>query len=1362
MAFDQTTRNRLQRIVNDARGVLEEEFTRQLQNDYGMDPNIGSVTDLATLRHINDAQRETARILRDTLAHYCASGDMDARQAVDRIIREQAFTVLNRLAALRMAEARGILVESVGNGFQAKGFQLYARLSGTALGETGDAYRVYLFSVFDELGQDLPGLFDRFSPQGRLFPREAALLQILKLINDIDIATLWSEDETIGWIYQYFNSKEERKAMRDASQAPRNSRELAVRNQFFTPRYVVEFLVDNTLGRLWFNATGGETSLRDRCQYLLIKPDVKPESANRLRDPRTLKLLDPACGSMHFGLYAFDLFMEIYRESWAWEQHNGPGSLDVSTEPLAALKPLSHTYKDEATFLSDVPRLIIENNIYGVDIDPRAVQIASLALWLRSQREWHDSGLKAKDRPLIGRGNIVAAVAPPAELDLREQFAGNLDSHDAELFEKTLQLLRGLPELGVLLQVEREIPNLIRQIYLGKGTGLFAQQEQENWREAEARLRLALTDFAHAAKSTYQGRLFAQDALQGLKVVDLCRANFDVIVMNPPFGDPTSQLLTYLENAYPTSKHDLATAFIERALMLGRNGAHVGWISPRTWFSSSLLESFRRNFLYGANQISNVIDLGIGVLDAALVETAACTATVGNKKNENVNVIRLLSSRNKEEDVLEKIRSRDILTVDIFDLTSLPRAAFGYWFPREFRKSLANTPAFGPSQGSAKQGLATTDDYRFLRTIWEVPSNKLGLGNRWVPFAKGGEYEPYFDDLHLVIEWENNGRILKEYLVNQKGQAHWSRRIAGSEFYGKAGITYPERTTSDLSMRPLPKGSIFSATGQAVFLENNDQTLAYLGLSYTRIFKQLIELFVGGGDASESGSAARHYTSGILNEIPIPKICWDKDRNIPEIVTELIALRRFELKGDEVSFDFVVPALCNPEKSLSKAHEDEKSKYLESCLRALELANQIEEWASELYGLTPDFASDFLGVEICPFPTEYPQSNQQKLTELAYSDVSELTSAICERRGYKRAFTKKGYWSNRILELASHYFESHPKSCSSFDGSTLSRHLGSPVPDLVSYIIGVIFGRWDIRYATGKLTIPETPGPFDSLPACPPGQLRAPNGLASRNVVGYPFEVAWDGVVPEDAGHPWDIERQVQTALGVIWGGAAEGIEIEVCKTIGVASIREYLRPSSGFFAHHLSRYSKSRRKAPIYWPLSTSSGSYTLWIYYPSLSSQTLYTALNDFVEPKLRQVIQSVSAFRAKGAARSREDEKQFEALQSLELELTEFREALQRIAPNYKPNQDDGVEITASPLWSLFRHRPWQNILRETWNKLGKGDHDWAHLALNYWPDRVRQKCISDISLAITHGLEELYVKPDAKPTKTRGKKKSGGDN
>lgn len=627
MAFDQSTRNRLQKLVSDCRKLLSEEFSIQLQQTYGIDPNSGEVAGLDRLTHLSDRDRQTAQLLRDTLAHYLAIDEDDKAHriaAIDRIIREQAFTVLNRLAALLMMEARGLLAAAVvSQGQQSQAFELYKMVSGSALGETGEAYRTFLFSLFDEFAIDLPALFDRYAAQGRLFPREPALLEVLNALNHNEIQPLWAEDETIGWIYQYFNSKEERKAMRDASQAPRNSRELAVRNQFFTPRYVVEFLVDNTLGRMWFNATGGQTELRERCQYLLVKPDEQPQVSARLRDPRALKLLDPACGSMHFGLYAFDLFLQIYQEAWDWEQAHGPGSLDVSTQPNADLLPLCQTYADREAYQRDVPRLIVEHNIYGVDIDPRAAQIASLALWLRAQRAWHDAGVKAQHRPDVGRGNVVAAVPPPAERELRVQFAASLDKRDAELFEKTLQLLKGVPELGVLLQVERELPSLIRQVYVGTGTGLFAAEEQDSWAQAEARLRTALVEFAQAAKSTYQGRLFAQDALEGLRLIDLCREVFDVVVMNPPFGALAANTKDRLVKAYPRSKNDLMAIMVERGLELLRPGGRVGSITSRTCFFLSSFQKWREDIVLGIAKPEVMADLGHGVMDDAMVEAAA-------------------------------------------------------------------------------------------------------------------------------------------------------------------------------------------------------------------------------------------------------------------------------------------------------------------------------------------------------------------------------------------------------------------------------------------------------------------------------------------------------------------------------------------------------------------------------------------------------------------------------------------------------------------------------------------------------------------------------------------------------------------
>jgi hypothetical protein len=290
-----------------------------------------------------------------------------------------------------------------------------------------------------------------------------------------------------------------------------------------------------------------------------------------------------------------------------------------------------------------------------------------------------------------------------------------------------------------------------------------------------------------------------------------------------------------------------------------------------------------------------------------------------------------------------------------------------------------------------------------------------------------------------------------------------------------------------------------------------------------------------------------------------------------------------------------------------------------------------------------------------------------------------------------------------------------------------------PTDGLLSWAAGVAFGRFDWRLATGEREAPPEPDPFEPLPAKSPGML--PDGDA-------PF-YAHSGMLVDDQGHPNDLARLIEEVL--------VSVEAPV-----PGDVRRWLLRD--FFSLHLKQYSKSRRKAPIYWPLSTTSGSYTLWLYYPSLTSSTLYSAINDFVEPKLGQVSRDIVTLRDKGAARSRDEEKTFEALQTLELELIELRDALLQIAPTYSPNHDDGVQVTAAPLWQLFRHKTWQKTQKDTWAKLEKGEYDWSHLAMAYWPDRVREKCKSDKSLAIAHDLEELYIEP--KPRSPKPAKLSKG--
>ena len=1286
MAFDQTTRNRLQKLVSDCRKALSDEFCIQVQQIYGLDPSSGDVTPLDRLSHLSDRERQTAQILRDTLEHYLASEARDREHtiaAIDRIIREQAFTVLNRLAALLMMEARGIVRPSVSHAEQSQASELYKYVAGSALGETGDAYRTFLFSLFDEFAQDLPSLFDRFAPQGRLFPRAPALLQVLELLNHHDTQSFWGEDETIGWIYQYFNSKEERKAMRDASQAPRNSRELAVRNQFFTPRYVVEFLVENTLGRLWFNATGGQTVLRDRCQYLLVKPNEQPEAAKRLRDPRTLKLLDPACGSMHFGLYAFDLFSQIYCEAWDWEQEHGPGALDISTQPAANFKPLSHTYADIDAYLRDVPRLIIEHNIYGVDIDPRAAQIASLALWLRAQRAWHDAGVKAEYRPLIGRGHVVAAEAPPAEKDLCEKFALQLDKQDADLFEKTLRLLKGLPELGLLLQIEKELPKLVRQIYGGGGAGgLFSEMERENWQLAEKRLLHALNEFTQTSKTTYKGRLFSHDALQGFKIIDICKEAFDVVVMNPPFGSNASGSDDYLRSTYPLSYYDLYATFVDRMSSLLSTGGFVGCITSKTFFSTSRLLNFRKWLLLDMG-FDICADLGQGVLDNATVETAAYVLNPQGCSN-NIVFIDLSKSTNKDFSLQKSMKSETQFTycVERNALVNFPNVSLSsYWGSQSLLSMFNNYESLDPSFADTAAGQMTGDDFRFVRARWEVSADS---SVNWKTFAKGGEFFRYICDWPLVINWGEDALV--EYRKQTVRSVLISKRSA--QYSGRAALVWNRVNEIGFNVRILPCDSKFSDKAPAIFPKDNP--LGLLALLCSRIVDQLCAL----------QNPNRMFEVRDVSSLPIPD---NKNSYLSKLAEEIVAIKMEWLSRSENSIYFC--CISNNLKQTTTLRDSFNSeKFL-----ALQHQNQIQV----NQGLIDNYA------------------------DLLYKVTTTDSKILADMLGSPRRET-----ISKDLD---------PES-DGYNITSFSRRI-------VSYLIGAVFGRWDIRFSTGERKKECLPDPFLPLPYIPPGILDASNNYSLKfeePLPHYPLAIPQLGILVDDARHPNDIAGLIRLALREIWENNADFVEDEICAALSVNSIRDYIRKPSGFFTDHLGRCSGNGRKAPIFWPIGSKSGAYSIWLYYSKLSNQTLYSVINDYIEPKLRQTEIELTALRVRKGARNHEDEQQLESLALLEHELIELRDTLLNIAPAYHPNQDDGVQICAAPLWAFFRHKVWQKVLKDTWIKLEKGDYDWSHLAMNYWPERVHDKCRTDKSLATIHGLVAIYVEPEAKPKRAKSQK------
>ena len=670
--MDKETRNVLQRTTQAARRLLEKEYAEQLEGVFDILPD-GSIASQPG-EHLDEQQRLVREKIVAAISHKRAGG-MKPDIAVDDYLREAAFTTLNRFAALKMLEARKLVQQCISSGDNSSGFREFTGLAPGLATLSDKGYRLYLECLFDEIGREVKVLFDRRDVASLLWPRRQAFTNLLGLLNDTALATVWEADETIGWIYQYFNGEDERRLMREKSQAPRNSRELAVRNQFFTPRYVVEFLTDNTLGRIWYDMMQGHTGLATTCTYLVRRPvevflkpgeeapeeddtaDLSQEELLKLpvfipyrrkKDPRDLKLLDPAGGSGHFLLYGFDLFLVIYEE--AWHDSSAPASELTDTT-------LRHDYPTIEALHLAVPGLILRHNLHGIDIDPRCAQIASLALWMRAQRAYNDYGIPRDQRPAITKTNFVVAEPMPGEVELLEEFAAGLHPKVLGQFAKVVfKQMRLAGEAGSLLKIEEEISAAIseardiwqreyRQAIDKRGNQLlFSEREMgskppaqmalfdvsditdgEFWNQAEHLLIAALHAYARSASDGkgFQRRLFAEDAERGFAFVDVCRKRYDVVLMNPPFGAGSMVAKAEFEKAYPRTKNDVYAAFVERGIGVLHKRGRLGAITSRTGFFLSSFQKWREEILLKEAPPVVVADLGYGVLDSAMVEVAA-------------------------------------------------------------------------------------------------------------------------------------------------------------------------------------------------------------------------------------------------------------------------------------------------------------------------------------------------------------------------------------------------------------------------------------------------------------------------------------------------------------------------------------------------------------------------------------------------------------------------------------------------------------------------------------------------------------------------------------------------------------------
>jgi hypothetical protein len=577
---------------------------------------------------------------------------------------------------------------------------------------------------------------------------------------------------------------------------------------------------------------------------------------------------------------------------------------------------------------------------------------------------------------------------------------------------------------------------------------------------------------------------------------------------------------------------------------------------------------------------------------------------------------------------------------------------------------MAHPPIEGET-ATIRVGLQTGEDYRFLRQWWEVPTSFVGpnassleqpishgvlhkalreqvsQGCRWVPYSKTDFASPWYSPLLQVVDWKDGGTQFFCF-VDSKGKLR--SRPQNLEFYLRPGFSYMLRSNRIIPFA-VPSGVIPTAGRAQAFPINGDVFLAFA----------ICASNIGSAVARFSGEkfAWPKFQASMVQGIPSVELPTTLMERLKLLIHSEIAGRRSMFQRHEPFLEFMHPSLLSSEGVSFTLNRESL------------LGPKLEKEIAAAYGLS-----------------------EEQLAELE-RDIQEAVSCQTIGSGTENDENKEDTEGESIID----------------DGEY------ERLEGIASYAIGSALGRWDILYATGERQPPELPAPFDPLPVCPPGMLQNADGLpASESEVpdDYPLRISWPGILVDDEGHPEDIITRVREALSAIWKDNASSIEQEACDILKVKSLRDYFaeKKSGGkFFKDHLKRYSKSRRKAPIYWPLSSESGSYTLWTYYHRLTDQTLYQCVSDFIEPKIEQCEKDLQMLNQQfelGQADGKTND-QISELKTLINELKNFRDELLNVARlPYKPNLNDGVQITAAPLWKCFRLGAWQKTLKDTWKK------------------------------------------------------------
>jgi len=796
-----------------------------------------------------------------------------------QVVEEVAYTWFNRFIALRFMEVNNYLptklrVLSSSNPDNPEPDILKEALSVDLdidkelvyelklNNKTEELYKYLIIKQCNSLNKYLPFLFETIEDYKEILFPEGLLAKdsFLREMTDTDKIpeSDWEKVEIIGWLYQYYISEKKDQVFADLKKNIKISKEnIPAATQLFTPHWIVRYMVENSLGRIWLESYP-DSELKSEWKYYLEEAEQEDDVKKKLEEiryknvnPEDITFLDPCCGSGHILVYAFDVLYEMYLEKGY----------------------INH----------EIPKLILEKNLFGLDIDDRAAQLASFALMMKARE---------KSRRVFGQDiklNICAIQESNWMTDeiievLVDKKASELDqAEQRETLEYIRDTFKDAKEYGSILDVKPLDLN-----FLDRQLEEFTNDSED---QGDITERIAKAEILEKMPG-----IVLQARVLGSK--------YDVVCTNPPYMGSSgmgTRLSDYIKAMYPDSKSDLFAVFIEKCGELTKNNGFQAMITQQSFMFLSSYEKLREKLML--KDIVNMAHFGARAFEeigGEVVQTTAFVLRNRHIKNYKATYVRLVNYDNAQQKEKEfyKNENRYLSLKESFSL--IPGMPFAYWASKNVTENYQKGKLMDEI-AKPRQGMATCDNKRFLRQWFEVDYNKIyfkcnsieeckNLHHKWFPYNKGGSYRKWYGNNEDIINWENDGKEVKEYAV--KLYKSVTRTIKNIPFYFKKGITYTFVGSSNFGVRYSPNGFIFDVAGSSIFVD--DDIMKYLlSLLASKITKVYLDVL----------NPTLNFQVGDIKNIPVI-ISEEHKPKIEKLSEQNIDISRTDWDSFETSWDF--------------------------------------------------------------------------------------------------------------------------------------------------------------------------------------------------------------------------------------------------------------------------------------------------------------------------------------------------------------------------------------------------------------------------------------------------------------------------